>query len=374
MLHPHFTLQGGAGKVAIEQAEILSEKYSVTILCITVAERFRRTAPNVQFVELGGALTDSVRHWVRLPLFLRKLRAVIAEIQPDIIFPQVFPANWWAWYAKKYFPHIPCIWYCHEPSAFIHYKGYIQTAPLFKRLILASTMLFSKVLDVRLTRKYCDFVITNSDFTSNEIQRVYSRKPDALIPPIIDDIFVPAKERNGNTDRILMASRLNRVKNINVALEAMMLLPEEFTLAIAGEGELKGTLIQKVNQADLTNRVKFLGEKNNGELAELYSNSLCLLALSENESFGIAAVESLGCGTPVIATRKGALREIVHDGETGIVLSELTPERVAAAIVHLKNNPKKYREMRSAAVLAADNYRYDNHKNALLQFVENILG
>lgn len=170
-----------------------------------------------------------------------------------------------------------------------------------------------------------------------------------------------------------MASRLNRVKNISIAVEAMAILPEEFALDIAGEGESKEMLMQEVKRAGLENRVKFIGEKSSTELSKLYSNSLCLLALSENESFGIAAVESLACGTPVIAASKGALTEMIKDGRNGILLPEVTPKEIASAAIRMKSNKKKYLEMRSMAALSANMYRRNTHTKSLLEFFGNIV-
>ena len=67
-------------------------------------------------------------------------------------------------------------------------------------------------------------------------------------------------------------------------------------------------------------RVHFLGGRPQQELPLLYSAADVTVMPSYHESFGVAAVESLACGTPVVATRAGGLTTIVRNGETGYLV------------------------------------------------------
>src|SRR5207248_5386227 len=88
-------------------------------------------------------------------------------------------------------------------------------------------------------------------------------------------------------------------------------------------------LVAKLGVAD---RTTFVGAVAHDRLPLYYSAADVSVMPSSYESFGLVAVESLACGTPVVATRVGGLTSIVHDGETGMLVpwrdAELFAERL----------------------------------------------
>src|SRR5919201_5755151 len=73
------------------------------------------------------------------------------------------------------------------------------------------------------------------------------------------------------------------------------------------------------------NQIEYLGEVNHGQKVELLQNARAtLFPIKWEEPFGLVMIESMACGTPVIATRWGAVPEVIVDGETGIIVGEHT--------------------------------------------------
>jgi D-inositol-3-phosphate glycosyltransferase len=75
-----------------------------------------------------------------------------------------------------------------------------------------------------------------------------------------------------------------------------------------------------VNRLGIEHRTSFVGAVAHERLPLYYSAADVTVMPSSYESFGLVAVESLACGTPVVATRVGGLSSIVHDGETGLLV------------------------------------------------------
>jgi D-inositol-3-phosphate glycosyltransferase len=101
-------------------------------------------------------------------------------------------------------------------------------------------------------------------------------------------------------------------------------------------------------QLKISKRVLFLGARPQQELPVLYSAADVTVIPSYHESFGLAAVESLACGTPVVATRAGGLTAIVCHGETGYLVPR-SPGFFAERLDTLLQNPDMLEQMRMAA-------------------------
>jgi glycosyltransferase involved in cell wall biosynthesis len=122
----------------------------------------------------------------------------------------------------------------------------------------------------------------------------------------------------------LVASRLAPEKGIDVAIEACRMAG--IALVIAGEGPERAVLAERVRGAD----VRFIGRVGDSELAALRSRAAIALAPSRSaETFGISVAEAMAAGTPVAASRVGALPELVE--EDGLV-SPGSARALAAAI------------------------------------------
>jgi glycosyltransferase involved in cell wall biosynthesis len=73
----------------------------------------------------------------------------------------------------------------------------------------------------------------------------------------------------------------------------------------------------------LNERIEYLGEVNHGTKVELLQNARAtLFPIEWEEPFGLVMIESMACGTPVVATRHGAVPEVIEDGESGVIVDD----------------------------------------------------
>ncbi len=124
---------------------------------------------------------------------------------------------------------------------------------------------------------------------------------------------------------LLFAGRLDPFKGPDVLLQAASLMQKKDAQIVIAGGNLKddGDL-QKLQalacDLHLSDRVLFLGARPRQEMPLLYSAADVTVVPSYHESFGLAAVESLACGTPVVATRSGGLATVVCSEKTGFLV------------------------------------------------------
>jgi glycosyltransferase involved in cell wall biosynthesis len=181
-----------------------------------------------------------------------------------------------------------------------------------------------RLWDVR-TAHGVDEYVANSRFIARRIAKLYGRSAEVIHPPVaVDTTFRPVEKE----DFFLTASRLVPYKNIRAIVEAFALLPKA-RLVVAGDGPEMGRL-----KAVAGSNVTFTGFVPDPELRRLMATARAFVFAAE-EDFGITPVEAQACGTPVIAWRRGGVREtVVADGEhrTGLFFDEATADGIADAI------------------------------------------
>ena len=154
-----------------------------------------------------------------------------------------------------------------------------------------------------------------------------------VIPCGVDlELFVPhdrhlMRERFGLEPQrpvLLFAGRLDPFKGPDVLLRAAALMEQDAQIVVVG-GSLSNdkdmhTLRMLATELGIEQRVRFLGAQPQEVLPQLYSAADVTVVPSYHESFGLVAVESLACGTPVVATRAGGLMTIVQNDKNGYLV------------------------------------------------------
>ncbi len=185
-----------------------------------------------------------------------------------------------------------------------------------------------------------DRFVANSRFVAERIRRYYGREAEVLAPPVDTDFFTPGEApREGEAPFCLVVSALAPYKRIDLAVAACRRAGLE--LVVVGDGPGWRELTRRRDPA-----VRFLGRVEGETLRDLYRRALCLLQPGV-EDFGIAPVEALACGTPVVALGRGGVLDIVEDGIHGV----LCPPR--------SDDGERVREL-AAAIDKARGFRFNS--------------
>ena len=187
LLFPHMVTPGGALAYTLRLAEQLRARgAAVGILTLRADREAMAVPPGVEIVCLDGPLTSSLGYWLFFPFWQGRIDRAIGAWRPDVLVPQVFPANWWGWLFKRNHRTMKLAWICHEPSAFIHSEAWIRALrPWWKSLLARGLRPVLARLDVSLAR-HCDRSLANSRFTAAEMKRVYGLDADGIARPGID--------------------------------------------------------------------------------------------------------------------------------------------------------------------------------------------
>lgn len=206
-----------------------------------------------------------------------------------------------------------------------------------------------------------------------------------VIPCGVDlKLFVPqnrqqAREKLGLRQQqpvILFVGRLDPFKGPDLLLRAAAMMEEDAQIIIVG-GKLTGDpYLQQLRalsaELKLSSRVRFLGARPQQELPLIYSAADITVMPSYHESFGMAAVESLACGTPVVATRAGGLTTVVRHGETGYLVLRC-PGFFAERLDTLLREPTLLEQMRRSARPSILQYSWKSVASQVSDLYDDVL-
>ncbi len=140
------------------------------------------------------------------------------------------------------------------------------------------------------------------------------------------------RRRLGLQGRILLSvGHLIERKGHHLILEAMASLPG-FTLLIAGEGPERANLEGLIARYGLADRVRLLGAKPHDQLPELYGAADALILASSREGWANVLLESMACGTPVVATPIWGNPEVVARPEAGLLIADRSAKSIADGV------------------------------------------
>ncbi len=174
------------------------------------------------------------------------------------------------------------------------------------------------------------------------------------------DLFHPVEQRIARSPlrlegRLLVSvGNLVRLKGHNLVIKALVDLPST-TLMIVGHGQERSSLEGLARSLGVADRVRFVESLPQEKLREIYSAADALILASESEGWPNVLLESLACGTPVIATDIPGAREIVRVPEVGYLLQERSSESICQAVQRLFANPRE----RNAIRAYAENFGWD---------------
>jgi glycosyltransferase involved in cell wall biosynthesis len=170
----------------------------------------------------------------------------------------------------------------------------------------------------------------------------------------------------GFGDYLFYAGRLDRLKRLELALEALARTTTPARLKIAGTGPMEGELRRQIEHLALTDRVELLGYVSAEALLDLYAGCRGAYYAPLNEDYGYVTVEAFLSGKPVITTTDaGGPLEFVTDGENGLVAAP-EPAAIAAAIDGLFSLPeRRLREMGMAGRSRVQDITWDRVIDAL---------
>ncbi len=316
ILFPHMVQFGGALSYTLQVAKGLRERGSEVGILTMCYSTTIEPPEDIEVQTLVGPLTSSLFYWALFPYWQWRLHRAIRNWQPDVLLPQVFPANWWGWIYKCLHPNAKLVWVCHEPSAFIHSKAWIKALkPRWKSWLgLILRPLLARI--DRTLAQYSDAIVANSQFTAGACRDIYGIEPVGVAYPAVDHAVFHPDPAVTKQPQLVTAAHLSRFKNIDFLLKVFARTQQahpDLSFVVVGRGEAREELRQLALDLGIADRVTWKENLPATELADLYRSSLLFIHGSRYEPFGMAPLEAISCGTPVLAHASGGPKEFVNE-------------------------------------------------------------
>ncbi|MEJ1199720.1 MULTISPECIES: glycosyltransferase [unclassified Streptomyces] len=290
----------------------------------------------------------------------RRVAALLEELAPDRLeVSDRTTLRWTGKWARR--ARVPAVMVSHETT-----DGVLRTWGLPEEAARRT----ADALNIRTAHTYARVVCT-TEFAEREFVRLGARNVVraplgvdlAGRHPALRDPGLRARHARVDETLLVMCSRLSVEKRPGTALDALAALlrrGERAVLVVAGDGPLRPRLEQRARERGLP--VTFLGHvADRGLLGALQASADVCLAPGPAETFGLAALEAMACGTPVVASASSALPEVI--GSAGAVAAD-RGEAFADAVELLLG--RREADRREAARARAECFGWDAAVEAFL--------
>ena len=224
------------------------------------------------------------------------------------------------------------------------YDQYAHYVPLPRGLVARRAVRWSTKFANR-----ADLVIAPSDALAERIVGQGVRRPVEVVPTGVDlDRFRPGHRGRARTalgfppdgPLLLYVGRLDQEKNLDLLLEAFAAASRRVSaarLALVGRGTRRDSLRSRAVQLGIVDRVLFVGGVAPDDVVTFYQAADLFLFASTTETQGLAVLEAMAVGRPVVAVRASGVEEAVLDGVTGLLTVEDPSDLAAAAVEVLED-------------------------------------
>ena len=191
-----------------------------------------------------------------------------------------------------------------------------------------------------------DGLLVLSKYQKDQLCRYFSKIDVTLLPNCIS-VVDQKKKTTINNDGVafLFMGRISESKGILNIIEAAKLLVNtklKFKINICGTGPLQEKLVDEISANKLHGKLQYFGFLSGREKEGILLDSdVMLLPTNHNEGFPYALLEAFSYALPVIATRKGAIAEVIEDNVNGFLINPNDEKRLFEKMMFFCNNPEK---------------------------------
>lgn len=279
-----------------------------------------------------------ISHTVWAPDSRRDFTALLRENKPDIVhvhntFPLISPSIFWACRSEG----VPVVHTLHNYRLLCPGANFFRAGKPCEDCITGNfwqgvlhgcyrhsrveTVPVALMLAVHHTGKtwsrMVDRYIALSEFSRSRFVNAGFPEERIVIKPNFVDPD-PGK-RTGDGSYALFIGRVSQEKGAETLLKAWRQLPRSYTLRIIGDGPSRTQLESQAASEGLSN-VQFMGRMAHEKVIQAIKDARFVIFPSElYETFGLGIIEAFACGVPVLASRLGAMQEIVRDGHSGLL-------------------------------------------------------
>jgi glycosyltransferase involved in cell wall biosynthesis len=346
-------IEGGGERQCVSLARALAAQGHQVTLYTSAYDRancFPEVCKDLTIVDVGrGGL-----RWLRKPLFVRgyldmKRLAAAVKDRHEIWNPHHWPAQWGCvWLKRKLGGAV--VWMCNDVPNLYEKSQQRQSIGM----IAAAVHWLYYVYDRAQNRKI-DMTMFLSQWAEGEFKKLYTGRTCVVRSGADPERFARGGDRRKIRDRfgykdtefvLLWLGIFMPHRRLQDAIEAASRLKSQglpVRLLLAGSDrsfpEYFNSLKTLMAQLGLTQEVTFAGKVADDEIQDFYCACDAFLFPNENQTWGLAVLEAMACGCPVLVSRGAAVHEVLTDGENAFLFPPRNPEALAAKIRSVTAGP-----------------------------------
>lgn len=363
---------GGTERIVINKANAFADHYGQDVYIILTDGKGEYQLGNIsekiKIINLHiGYFTDdykSTLHYLK-SLFIKPihhykaLKKTLRELQPDIVISVGMSE-------KHVLPYIKGSW-----KLIREYHFERNYRDLFSKTFLQKTLSkFGRILEDLNHRRFDQTVVlTHEDKETN--WKGYDKV--TVIPNFIQTDGQPLQS-NLENKIVIAVGRLTEQKNFSSLIRAFRKVVDkhyDWVLEIYGDGEERSMLEALIEELELQENVFLKGVTKN--INEKYQNSSIFVLSSIMEGFGLVIIEAMAAGLPVVSYDcPCGPKDIINDGETGLLVSTNDENSLANSIIFLIENPLILRNIGQKALTESNYYSLENIMPLWLKLFHNL--
>lgn len=346
---------GGANMVAAEVGKALGQKHEVTFFPYLDEQNYA-AIPNEQLasiveprnfwqqkiVKIKKGIELSIKHQLTPAKYVaaefQRLKKLIQRKELEVIILNSYVAIVrFAARIRAAFPEIKLIAWLHEDPDYA-----AEVTKNYRKFFEDSLRIVDQIICL-----------------SQKALRVYQKinpKTEIIYNPLI---LKTMGRSDLNRPVISFTTRLDiEVKGLDLLCAVAKKIPEPWVIRVAGQGTKKEEIAFKelIKRADVVEKIDFVGPLSGEKLGVHYINSSIFLSTSRTEALPLVMIEALSFGLPIISFDHSGAKELLEDGDVGILIPDLNIEAMEKAINQLINESAKRLEWQKKSLARAKDF------------------
>lgn len=387
LLMHELLVEGGGERQCVSLARALAQQgHAITLYTCAYdrAKCFPEICRDLNIQEVGRGRFP----WLRGPTFIRGYLdmahlAQTVSVKHDIWNPHHWPAQWGAvWLKQKLGGRV--VWMCNDVPNF-HRQAHERKAVGLLRSAVARLYY---IYDRAQNRK-ADLTLFLSNWAEGEFKAIYPGRTRVVRSGADPSRFAPGGDRDKIRQRfgyspddfvLLWLGIFMPHRRLQDAIEAVGLLSAggaKTKLLLAGSErsfpEYGRSLHSLVQERGIQEKVAFPGQVEDEEIRDFYCACDAFLFPNENQTWGLAVLEAMACGCPVLVSQGSAVHEVLTDNENAVLFPARNPQVLAQKIDQLATQPELRQRLGQAGMaLVRATYNWEQFARQIAQVCESM--
>ena len=357
-------VEGGGERQCVSLARALARQGHQVVVYTSAynpVNCFPEVCKDITVVQIGRGFWPSLRNpaFLRGYLDMRHLARAVKQ-QHDVWNPHHWPAQWGAvWLKRKLGGAV--LWMCNDVPNLDEKSRQGKSIGMIRAAIHRLYYLYD-----RAQNRKVDLTMFLSNWAESEFKAIYSGRTCVVRSGADPVRFSPGGNRQKIRDRfnykpdefvllwlgIFMPHR--RLQDAIEAISRPILHDAKVRLLLAGSGrsfpEYFSYLKDLAAKLNVEDRVIFAGKVEDDEVRDFYCACDAFLFPNENQTWGLAVLEAMACGAPVLVSKGAAVHEVLTDNENAFLFPARDPDTLAQRIDYLMNHPQERNRIAQAGM------------------------